>query len=151
MATANKILQNSQIELGVNNTLTPLEGELQQASFDALVDMLNEWAEVNIALGITIPTNPADELGNPAGTDTALSTQLALYTASIFRIDPSRTLKQKAKKSWRRLKDAYGLWPVQTMPNSLPLGQGNKGGPRTRRFFPNDDQLGINSDAGLGV
>ena len=46
MATANKILQNSQIELGVNNTLTPLEGELQQASFDALVDMLNEWADV---------------------------------------------------------------------------------------------------------
>ena len=151
MATANKILLNSQVELGVANSITPLEGELQQAAFDALVDMLNEWADVNINLGITLPTNPADELGNPVGTDTALSTSLALYTASIFRVDPARTLKRKQKKAYRRLKAAYGLWPAQDMPSSLPLGAGNKPGPYSRRFFPDTDGLGINGDTGLGT
>ena len=71
MATANEIVQLSLKYLGVQNQLTPADPRVVDDTFNELVDMLNRWASVGIDLGITIPTDISDELGNPAETKTA--------------------------------------------------------------------------------
>ena len=102
-------------------------------------------------MGITIPTVPADELGNPESTDDALSTSLAIAGQKIAKVTASAALRKDQKIYYRQMKAAFGLWPQQSMPSSMPIGQGNNIGPRSVRFFPNVNTVGSDSDTGLGT
>jgi hypothetical protein len=151
MATATSIVNDALTALGVNNQLTPLDPYLEEQLFKALIRLINRWAAVDISLGITIPAVPADELGNPESTDDALITTLAMDGQKIVKVTASAALRRDQKIYYRQMKAAFGLWPQQSMPNSMPLGQGNNIGPRSERFFPDVSTVGSNSDTGLGT
>ena len=151
MATASTIINGALQRLGVFNELTPLDSKLQESLFDTLIDMINRWSSVDISLGITIPTTPADELGNPESTNQCMITSLAIDGQAIVKVEASAALRKNQKIYYRQMKAAFGLWPEQQMPHSLPYGQGNNNGPRNRRFFPEPDTVGSDTDTSLGV
>lgn len=94
---------------------------------------------------------PADELGNPESTDDALITSLAIIGQKIAKVVASAALKKDQKIFYRQMKSAFGLWPEQVYGRNMPFGQGNNFGPRTKRFFPEPDTVGADSDTSLGT
>ncbi len=65
MSTAATVINESLQVLGIHNELNAEDEYLQEQFFNALIRLINRWSSVNIDLGITIPSAPADELGNP--------------------------------------------------------------------------------------
>ena len=112
--------------------------------------MIELWSSVNIQLGITLPTVPSDDLGNPPETDMAIYTSLAIDAQDTAKVVASAALRVRQKRSYGAMKAAYGIWPEQSMPGSLPLGQGVNFGPRSKRYFPEPDSIGANNDTALG-
>ena len=151
MATASNIIDQSLQALGVQNELSEPDEFLQEQFFNALIRMINRWSSINLDLGITIPTVPADELGNPESTDDAMITALAIDGQKIAKVVAPVSLRKDNKIYYRQMKAAFGLWPEQSMPSSMPLGQGNNIGPRTKRFFPEVDTVGADSNTSLGT
>jgi hypothetical protein len=151
MTTAAKIVNKALTALGVHNELNPPDEYLQEQFFELLVEMLNEWAGVPIGLGLTIPTVPADELGEPESSTIAIYLSLAIEGQDTAKVQAKISLRRRQKVSYRKMKAAFGLWPEQSMPPSMPLGQGNNLGPRTKRFFPEVETIGSDADTGLGA
>lgn len=150
MATAATIVNNALINLGVHNELNPEDAYLQERLFENLIKMINRWSSIGVDLGITIPTVPADELGNPESVQTALETTLAIDSQMTVKVTASPALKKMQKISYREMKAAFGLWPEQSTPSSLPLGQGVNTGPRSKRFFPEPERVGADTNNGVG-
>ena len=142
MTTAASVINQALVDLGVENQLSPPDPFLQEQAFDALIRMINRWTSVGIDLGITIPTTPADELGNPDDTEDALGTSLAIAVQKIAKRSASAALRKDQKIYYRQMKAVHVSTPVQEYPSSLPFGQGVNTGPRSKRFFPdpNADQ-----------
>lgn len=151
MATADTIVDGALQALGIINELSADDAFLQEEFFKALIRMINRWSSINLDLGITIPTQPADELGNPESTDDAMITSLAISAQQIAKVSASRELKKEQKIFYRQMKAAFGLTPQQSFPSTLPLGQGNNGGPRSKRFFPEPDQVGADTNTAVGA
>ncbi len=151
MATAAEVINNALINLGVHNELNPEDEYLQERFFETLIKMINRWSSINLDLGITIPTVPADELGNPESTQEAIETSLAIAGQKIAKVTASVALRKDQKIYYREMKAAFGLWPTQPFPSSLPFGQGINDGPRTKRFFPESDTVGADTNTSLGV
>ena len=151
MTTAAKIVDRALQALGVQNELNPADEYLQEQFFDLLIDMLNRWSGINIDIGITLPTVPADDLGEPESTTEGIYTSLAIEGQDIAKVVASAALRRRQKIAYRAIKTAFGIWPEQSMPNSMPIGQGNNLGPRTRRFFPDTNVVGADSTESLGT
>ena len=151
MATAATVIENALINLGVHNELNADDEYLQEKFFETLIKMINRWSSINLDLGITIPTSPASELGNPESTQEAIETSLAMAGQKIAKVAASAALRKDQKIYYREMKAAFGLWPEQSMPSSMPVGQGVNAGPRTKRFFPDVNTVGADTNTGLGV
>lgn len=151
MATANDIVNGALEHLGILNELSPPDEFLQERFFKALIRLINRWSSINLDLGITIPTVPADQLGNPESTDDAMMTSLAIAGQKIAKIVAPASLRKDQKIYYREMKAAFGIWPEQSMPASMPFGQGNNFGPRSKRFFPEVDTVGADTNTGLGT
>lgn len=151
MATASQIIDQSLQALGVQNELSDPDEYLQEQFFKALIRLINRWSSINLDLGITIPTVPADELGNPESTDDAMITALAIAGQKIAKVIATAALRKDQKIYYREMKAAFGLWPEQSMPSSMPYGQGNNFGPRNKRFFPEVDRVGADTDTAVGA
>lgn len=151
MATAASVVDNALEALGVQNELNPPDEFLQDRFFKALIRLINRWSAADIDVGITIPTVPADELGNPESIEDALITSLAIDGQTIAKVATSNALKKAQKKYYAQMKAAFGLWPEQAFGRNMPFGQGNNFGPRTKRFFPEPNTIGADDSTSLGV
>jgi hypothetical protein len=151
MTAATTIVKKALTSLGVENQLQPSDPYLQEQLFDLLSEMLLRWSSINIDLGITLPTIPADDLGEPESTTEAIYTSLAIDGQDIVKVAASPALRRRQKIAYRDMKSAFGLWPEQAMPSSVPYGQGNNFGPRSKRYFPEPDSIGADDNTSLGV
>lgn len=131
----------------MQSELIPADPQLEQDALDRLIGMLEEWASIGVATGVTIPTVLASDLNNPRDIELGLSHSLALEMTTRAPQEPARRLLRAWRRSRRRIKAKYGPNPVQQLPGKLPLGQGNNVGPRSKRFFPEPTTLGSNSDS----
>ena len=109
MSTAADIVNRALRSLGVLNQLNPADEFLQEQLFGNLVDQLNRWASISIALGVTIPTVPASELGEPESTTEAIYTTLAILSQDIVKVVASVALRRRQKIAYREMKTAFGL------------------------------------------
>lgn len=147
MSTAATLIKKALFLNGASSPINPATPELIQMTFDALVDMLVEWAALNINLGITIPTNPADEINNPPDTNQVIQYQLAVLSAPIFRLDAPITVKGKAASLYTALLTTYAPHPLPEWTDTLPVGSGNSRGTKPRVYFPTPE--GLTDSAGV--
>ena len=101
MATATAIVTGALQALGIVNALSAADPFLEEQLFKALIRMINRWSSINLDLGITIPTAPADELGNPESTDDAMMLTLAVNTQQIVKVTASPSLRKNQKIFYR--------------------------------------------------
>ena len=131
---------------GAASPINPASPELNQYAFEALVDMLIEWASLDIDLGITIPTNKTDELNNPTDTNQVIQYQLAILSAPLFQLDPPSRILGKAAQLYTNLLTTYAPHPLPEWTDTLPMGAGNTRGTKPRVFFPTPE--GLTNSAG---
>jgi hypothetical protein len=136
MTTAAIIVNGSLQALGVVNELSPTDEYLEALAFDSLKRLLNRWLSQGIVQSFIIPTVPADDIGNTDDIEDALITSLAVSVQKITKRSASAALIKDQKVYYRQMKAVYGPTHEQSYPASLPLGQGNNFGPRSKRFFP---------------
>lgn len=132
---------------GAASPINPASQELIQITFEDLISMLVGWAALNIDLGITIPTNPSDELNNPPDTDLVIAYQLSVLSAPTFRIDAPMPVKTKAAILWTELLTTYAPHPLPEWTDTLPVGAGNMRGSNPRVYFPTPE--GLTDSAGV--
>lgn len=142
MATAISIVNKALSLAGVATVIKPADPLLINESFNELVDMLNEFVELGLSLNITIPTDSADEVGNPAWSDAAFRTMLAVRVGPIFQKDTPIAVKVRAFDQENILLTRSAPFPLPEYPDNLPIGSGNERGPKSRVYYPPiDDAL----------
>ena len=147
MATAISLVTRALFLNGASSPINPATPELVQLAFQDLVDMLVEWAALNINLGVTIPENPADEINNPPDTNQVIRYQLAVYSAPTFKIQAPMDVKTQSDILFTRLLTTYSPHPLPEWTDTLPIGSGNTRGTKPRVFFPTPE--GLTDTAGV--
>ncbi|MEE8289711.1 MAG: packaged DNA stabilization gp4 family protein [Nitrosomonadaceae bacterium] len=147
MSTAISRITRALFLNGAASPINPASQELKELTFEDLVSMLISWAALNINLGITIPTNPTDELDNPPDTDLVIAYQLAVLSAPTFKIDAPYPVKVQAKQLYNNLLTTYAPHPLPEWTDTLPTGSGNMRGTKPRVYFPTPE--GLTDSAGV--
>ncbi len=147
MATAISLVTRALFLNGASSQINPASPELIQLAFQDLIDMLVEWAALNINLGVTIPENPADEINNPPDTNQVIRYQLAVYSAPTFQVQAPIEVKGLAARLYTNLLTTYAPHPLPEWTDTLPIGSGNTRGTKPRVFFPTPE--GLTDSAGV--
>lgn len=141
MATAAYQITRALYLNGAAAPINPASPELKQIAFETLIDMLVEWAALDINLGITIPVNQTDELVNPPDTNQVIQYQLAIRTAPFFKLTAPMSVMGEAARLYDALLTTYAPHPLPEWPDTLPVGQGNMRGTKSRVFMPTSSGL----------
>jgi hypothetical protein len=146
MSTAQTLIDKCLFAMGASSPMKPAQPEMYQQCLDGLGSLLTKWSNLNISLGVTIPTSLTDELNNPVGTDEAIYLTLAKQMAPTFQKVLGRELLSQQKSEFSDLMTVYSPSPLPQYPSTLPVGQGNRLSGRDRAFYPASDSVVIDSN-----
>ena len=141
MATCIDIINDALFSIGGSSPINPAPNELINASFNRLLDWVDQLAIDGVDLGIPEgtprPTEPGDELGNDPGLNLALKAGLAPWLAPLFQIKlpPGHEARGAADQAMQTLYARSMLPSLPEWPETLPVGVGNRRGPWSRVFF----------------
>lgn len=149
MTTGTKVIQKALQHLGVHSKVQPASPEAISDGMDTLNSMVAMWQDDwNIDMGAVPLEVPGDELSEPLGARNALQYCLALELAVDYPgAQVSPVLRSMAEHGFQHILRTWGSVDIpQVVPrNTLPKGQGNKRGGKTRwdyTFFPKGAKLG---------
>ena len=113
---------------GYDFELTPEELETGRIKMDA---MLAEWQALGINIGYSLPSTMNgsdldDQSGIPDTANSAVYTNLAQRLAAGFGKAVPRELAMAARQGYKPLLWAAARPTQQQLPNTLPVGAGNK-------------------------
>ena len=146
MSTAIDLITPALYLNGASSPINPASPELKNETFNVLVNMLIEWSSLNINLGVTIPTNPTDELNNPPDTNEVIKYQLAVRSAPYFQLTAPMSVMGEAAKLYSNLLTVYAPHSLPEWTDTLPVGAGNTRGSKPRVYFPTPE--GLTDDQG---
>ena len=141
MSTAISLINKALYLNGCSSQANPTTPELVQLTFEALVDMLEFWEGQNIILGLTIPSNQADELNNPPDTNLSIQYNLSELSAPIFQKVAPQFVIDKADEYWKAMLTSYAVKPVSYYPTTLPIGSGNDYDINREKFYRYPDDI----------
>ena len=152
--TKRQIVEKAFAKLGLASYIYDVQSDAYQDAMEDLDAMLAEWNGRGIRLGYPIPSTPEGgdldaEASIPDRAWLAAYTNLALLIAPDFGKEPTRSLKNAAKKSLETLQ----LQRPPTMQyRKVPLGAGNKPW-RTGygEFTKQEDPLDVGNDSELEI
>lgn len=146
MSTAQVLIDKCLFAMGASSPMKPAQPEMYQQCLDGLASMLSKWSNLNISLGVTIPTALPDELNNPDGTDEAIYLTLAKQMAPMFQKVLGRELLSAQKEAFNDLMTIYSPSPLPQYPSTLPVGQGNRVSGRDWAYYPLSDSIIVDSN-----
>ena len=147
MTTATIIIKRALQKIGASSSVSEPDPEAVQTTFEALVDMLEDWAAQCIEIGVTIPTVPGDDLGEIAGTRNGITSNLAVLVSPDFdngKQVVSQKLNSLAVTQLVMIKAKYQTFtiPKKVVSSTLPVGQGNRRWRWDSPFFAVDSEIG---------
>lgn len=149
MTTAAVIIDRSLKALGATSLLNPAAPELENDAFEYLIELLGRWAAQNTNFGVAIPNALGDDLEEPSFVTQAIIYTLASEVAPMARKDPSKQLLRLVSKTYKAMLVRIQPKPQQMYPNTLPIGAGNKTGPKSRTFYPEPET--VDNETGLPI
>lgn len=143
MTAASKVINRALQKLNVSSDISPISPQQMQSAFEILIDMINRWDAKNIKLGITIPANVNDDLGEPAYSTSALYYGLAIEVADDYQVEVPRQLFGNYEKHMSDLMVRVSPVAVSDFPDTLPTGSGfrRQRSRNQRVFFPTSESL----------
>lgn len=149
MTTGTKIVQKALSHLSVHSVVQPASSESISDGADTLNSLIAMWQdEWNIDMGCVPLEVPGDDLSEPLGARNDLQYCLAVQLSVDYPgAQVSPMLRALAEKGFQNIVRTWGVLDIPKMVprNTLPKGQGNKRGGKTRwdyTFFPKDSELG---------
>lgn len=143
MWTKQQIIESAFEELALAGYVYDLAPELLEAALKKLDTMMAAWGAMGISLGYLLPANPDDSsLDDATGIpDSAVE---AVYMSLAVKLAASRgkTLTPatllRAKQGYDRLLGDAARAAARSvpMPNTMPVGAGNKPWRSSQPFFP---------------
>ncbi len=149
MTTAATIIDRSLKALGATSILNPAAPELVNDAFDYLVELLARWSAQNTDFGVTVPDNLADDLEEPSFVTQAIIFTLGSEIAPMSRRTPNSHFLHIVDKTYKAMLVRIQPKPRQQYPNTLPLGAGNKTGPKSRTFYREPET--VDNETGLPI
>lgn len=149
MTTAAVIVDRALKTLGATSVLNPAAPELTNDSFEYLVELLNRWAAQNTNFGALIPDVLGDDLEEPSFVTQAIIYTLGSEIAPMARKVPTKHFLQLVSKTYKSMLTRVNPRPKPKYPNTLPLGAGNKSGPKSRTFYPEPET--VDNETGLPI
>lgn len=152
MATSNDIIRPALFSIGASSDINPATPEMLQAAFNRFVVMMQKFEVdgMQTVLGTDFTENPptdiAAEINNSVGSDLALECVFAIWVAPIFQIIPSDTDKALARTAMSTIRTKAFTATAPEWPETLPIGGGNRRGPKGRVYFPVPDYTQARQD-----
>lgn len=142
--------------IGLSSYTFDLQPEQYQSALRKLDAMMAQWLSRGLNLGYALSGSPSEsdldsDSGVPVLAVSAIYHNLALQLATAFGKQPSNTLLKDARMGLSDLYRHTSVIRERQLPNTVPLGAGNKGW-RYRDVFvsePNTDPLQIDSGGQL--
>jgi hypothetical protein len=160
MWTKRKVIEKAFSEIGLASYVFDVTPEEMEDCLQRMDTMLAEWETLGIRLGYNLPADPdgSDE-DDPSGLpDTAIRavyTNLGISIAPTFGKVVSIETKSAARQGFNAVMSKFSVIPEQSLPSTLPIGQGNKwyrGNTAYGPFFrPVRDRLTSGEDAPLDL
>lgn len=135
MSTAASLITKALYLNGAASPINPASTELRQLAFEALIDMLVDWDALGINLGVTIPTNQADELNNPPDTNQVIQYNLSVISAPLFQLEAKPVVVGRAMELYDDMQINYSIVPYACPPETLPIGSGNQQNVNGARYY----------------
>jgi hypothetical protein len=129
--------------LGIAPDAFNIAPEQRAKALKTLDSMMATWSVKGLAAGYLLPVSTAssnltDDSGLPDTETEAVYQNLALKLAPPYGKTPSPELKASAKTAYDTLLIAAAQPLTQPLPNTLPVGAGNRLGNLTQPFFTED-------------
>jgi hypothetical protein len=139
--TKRQFIEEAFSELGLASYVFDLQSEQLQGALRKLDAMMALWNTEGIRIGYPIPSSPENsdldtETGVPDSANEAIYTNLAVKIAPGIGKIPSLDTKIAASRAKKALMGQVITVETVQMRSNMPVGQGNKPGRRSRRFFP---------------
>ncbi len=149
MTSAADIIDRSLKAIGATSILNPAAPELINDAFEYLVELLARWSAQNTNFGVTIPDVLGDDLEEPSFVTQAIIFTLGSEISPMARKDPSKHFLRMVSKTYKSMLVRINPRPKPCYPNTLPIGAGNKTGPKSRTFYPEPET--VDNETGLPI
>lgn len=143
MWTKQQIIESAFEELALAGYVYDLAPELLEGALKKLDTMMAAWGAMGISLGYLLPANPDDSnlddaTGIPDSAVEAVYMNLAVKLAASRGKTLTAATLLRAKQGYDRLLGdaARAAARAVPMPNTMPVGAGNKPWRSGRTFFP---------------
>lgn len=144
---------HNELGLGADFDISPEEDQSALRRMDA---MLALWEAKGVRIGYAFPADPtSSDPDTPSGIPDSAAETVALNLA--IRLAPSfgKAVKPETTKAAREGYDLL-LWgaarpQAQQMPNTMPVGAGNRGYVTGPRYFPDPDTSNLQIAEGGGL
>jgi hypothetical protein len=143
-----QFITQSLTECGLASYVFDMEPEEFESALYRLDAMMSDWNGKGIRLGYPLPGSPQSsdldqQTDVPDEANQAIILNLAMMLAPSYGKTNSPTTAQMAKSSLNTLYMKSTTPPTIRMPNTLPLGAGNKSWNNGGRVFANDQDYDI--------
>ena len=135
MSEATEIVNGALELLNLKSQVLAVDPEHEKRAFVAFRDMLYTWEKNEICLDLYIPNEINDDLDEAEWLTKALKFQLAVESAPYLKAAVPDDVKKIAEDCYDTLLIHSIKESPTEYPNTLPLGQGNRRGHRSRVFF----------------
>jgi len=118
-------------EIALQGYVFDVGPEARESGLRRLDAMMAQWNAVGIRLGYALPSSPSTsdidaQSGVPDSAYEAVFMNLAIRIASGFGKALSQDTRNTAKGAYDTLMSRAAFPPQQQLPNTLPMGAGNK-------------------------
>ena len=140
MSTLGQIVDDAHFEIGIGEEATAAE---RSRALRRLQQMLAEWDRAGVRVGFNLDGDLDADSGIPKRAERAIVCGLAIEIAPAFGKSPSQDTRNAARDGYEALLVDAAKPQPQQLPDTLPMGAGNRGWPWNRTFFPTptDDPL----------
>lgn len=135
MSTATEIVNGALKAINLKSALLPYDPYHQDEAFTALKDLLYSLEGEDIVLDLDIPDETSDELDEAEWMTRGLKSIVAVEVAPTLSARVPKEVADRAKSFMETLLLKSVATASSKRPNNLPLGQGNRRGPKPRVYF----------------
>jgi hypothetical protein len=151
MITKRELISQAYGEIGYSSYTFDLLPEQIQAALKKLQQMAAEWDGVGIRIGYDFDAGLNDDSGLPDHSHYAYAANLSLRIAPSVGKRAPPELMSMSNKAYLALLTTVQDIPLYQLPNTMPLGRGNRSSTRSIQYFVPDEYIATGVDGALDV
>lgn len=134
MTTAAELTRSALRLIKVASEMSPPSADQERGGLQALKDMISAWEVEGINIGVYPPTRLDEDLQEPEWAASAIKYVLAEQLAATYERELSSNVLKLIVSAHEQLQMGSSVEHPSQHQSNMPLGQGNRHGPRSRVY-----------------